>query len=210
MTALAQPISIANQRITFEEVSWDYYQQTLDQIGDGHLRVTYDNGRMELMSPSQRHEQIKTLIGRLIEIYALEADISILPLGSVTCRRKDLKKGLEPDECYYVTNRPRDLQRFNLRKDPPPDLAIEVDITHSSVPREPIYAALGVPEVWRFDGNQVTPLHRDADGEYRAAARSLAFPHLSMALFNEFFNQALVGDQHSAMKAFRDWARTQG
>lgn len=199
----------AERRFILEGVSWAYYEQTLAELGGQRVRVTYDRGKMEFMSPSMRHERVKTIIGRLIEIYALEMDIRILPVGSVTCRRKDLDRGLEPDECYYVLHSPANVDELDLATDPPPDLAIEVDITSWSIDRQPIYGALGVPEIWRFDGQAMSPLHRQSDGSYKIAKRSLVFPRLAIAELNGFLNLALTGDQHDAMKAFQNWVRQQ-
>lgn len=198
-----------DQRLLLEDVSWSFYEHMLEEIGNRALRVTYDRGRMEIVAPYWLHEGVKSLIARLIEVYSLEKDIPILPFGSATFRRRDLQRGLEPDECYYVSSRPRDPHgiHIDLTIDPPPDLAIEVDITHGSIPREPIYAALGVPELWRYDGARVIPLHRQPDGRYQSAAVSLAFPDLPMAEFNRFLTLALTADQHAAVKAFQDWAR---
>ncbi len=206
--------SVPARSFVMEDVSWDYYDHTLRELeaAGRHVRVTFDDGRMELMTVGDMHEWTKKAISRLIEIYALERDIPIFPKGSVTCRRRSLGKGVEPDESYYVNTPmpPISLGELNLNKYPPPDLAIEVDISESSIPREPIYAALGVGEIWRYDGQRVTPLHRSAEGTYIAADRSIAFPDLPMEIFNRFLKLALGEGHVQAIKDFRDWARGQG
>lgn len=204
----------AQQRFLFEGVSWAYYDQTLRELenaGRRAVRVTYDRGRMEIMTTGTRHEHIKTTLGRLIETYATERDIPITGAGSVTCRREDLDRGLEPDECYYVTSVPPPVEQIllDLTVDAPPDLAVEVEVTRSSIPRQPIYGALGVPEVWRFDGRRIAILHRRPDGQYEPAERSLAFPSLPIDRFNEFLAMALTIGQHDGVRAMRDWARQQ-
>lgn len=195
-------------------VSWSYYQRTLEELerSGGRVRVTFDRGTMEMMALSRTHEYVKRVIGRFVEAYALEADVPVTALGSVTCRREDLLRGIEPDECYYVTTAPPAVEDkpLDLDVDASPDLAVEVDITRSSIAKQPIYGAIGVPEVWRFDGERVTPLHRRADGSYANADASLAFPRLSMERFNHFLSRAITGDQHAAVKAFRDWVRAGG
>src|SRR4051794_16559865 len=98
------PILSPERRVTLNGVSWAFYQNMLAEIGDGHVRLTYDTGRLEIMSPSTLHERVKTVLGRLIEAYADEMGILIEGLGSTTFDREDLQKGLEPDECYYVQN----------------------------------------------------------------------------------------------------------
>lgn len=207
MSVATESSSPPRQQLLLRSVGWEYYEKTLHELESQHLRITYDRGRMEIMSPSTRHERVKRLIGSLIECYGLERDIWFLALGSVTCRRQDLECGLEPDECYYVTHHPANQDQLDLTRDPPPDLAVEIDITSSSIPRQPIYGALGVPEVWRFDGQRVNVLLRRADGSYEASDHSLAFPRLDMQSLNRFLAMGVAGDQHTAVKAFRDWLR---
>lgn len=197
----------AERRVVVNGVSWQLYQQMLAEIGDGHTRLTYDQGRLEIMSPTPRHELIKTVLGRLVEAYADEMDMPIEGFGSTTFDREDLQKGLEPDECYYVqrAGEVRGRQEFDFAVDPPPDLAIEIDISPPDVARQPIYAALGVSEIWKYDGSQVRFLHRTTEGRYVAAERSLAFPGLSASELNRFLQIALVEGQTAAVRALREW-----
>jgi Uma2 family endonuclease len=203
--------SIEAGQIVMNDVSWEYYDRTLREIEEKHLRirVTFDNGRMELMTQGGQHEYAKTMIGRLLELYALERDIPITGLGSVTCRREDLQKGVEADECYYVRNTPPpgDMLEFDLTVYAPPDLAIEVEITRGVLPRLPIYAALGVAEVWKYSAKGIVPLLRQPDGAYKSSEPSLAFPELQLPSFARFIEMALSQSQHEAVLAFRDWLR---
>ncbi len=204
----------APRSFVLEDVSWDYYDHTLRELDAGgwHTHVTYDDGRMELRAVGDvMHQTAKATIARLIDTYALEADIPISPKGSITCRRKSLRKGLEPDESYYVHTPTPPLSRgeLNLNKYLPPDLAIDVDISGSLIDREPIYAAMGIREVWRYDGKRLTPLHRTSEGTYIAADHSLAFPDLPMVVFNRYLKMAMGKGHAQAVKAFRDWAREQ-
>lgn len=201
------------QSIVLEDVSWDDYTRILyeTEAAGLHTRITYDDGRMELMTTGDLHELVKSTMGRLLEVYALEMDIAIIPKGSLTCRRKALRKGLEPDECYYVNTQMPPVSRgeLDLNRYPPPDFAIEVDISRSSIPREPIYAALGIREVWRYDGQRVIVLHRGDDGKYARATASIAFPMLPIEIFEHHLNMALGQGHAQAIRAFRDWAREQ-
>src|SRR5215216_7161905 len=149
------------QHVLLQGISWEVYEALLRELGDQNLRLTYDSGELEIMSPIPEHESWKKLFARMIEIISLEMNIPMWPLGSTTFKQKNLKKGLEPDEGYYVANEAavRWKKRLDLRRDPPPDLVVEIDITHRAVDREIIYAALGVPEIWRFDGRRLTCLH---------------------------------------------------
>ncbi|HWE40584.1 MAG TPA: Uma2 family endonuclease [Isosphaeraceae bacterium] len=134
------------QRFVLRGVNWKVYNAILGALGDRPIRLTYDRGNLELMSPSHAHESGGYLLGRMIEILSLELDIPIKGGGSTTFRREDLDRGLEPDECYWIANQPRIAgeREIDLAIEPPPDLAIKVDITSSSLDRQGIYTALGV------------------------------------------------------------------
>lgn len=211
---ISHPSAVAldqGQHFVMEDASWDLYEKLLEDIGDRPIRVTYDNGRMEIMSPLPEHEEVKTLIGRMIEMLTFVRDMPIKSLGSTTFRRKDRGKGLEPDECYYFRDEPkmRGRKRLNMKKDPPPELVVEIDITHRSVPREPIYAALGVPEMWRFDGRRLRCLHLRG-GAYVVRKMSLAFPFLEPALLQQFIDRLEDQDETSIIKAFVAWVHKNG
>ncbi len=196
------------QHILMREMSWALYEKLLRDVGNGHLRITFDQGRMEIMSPLPEHEHPSRAIAAFILMMAVELDIPICSLGSSTLRRKDLEKGLEPDECFYVQNeaRMRGKKRLDLLRDPPPDLIIEVDITHRSVPKLPIYAAIGVPEIWRWDKGGLR-CHLLRGGKYRIVEKSRAFPMLRVSDLEPFVRRFDAEDQTTVMRAFRDWAR---
>lgn len=216
MTTTQLPPVRPEQHFVFEDADWSFYEYMLERVGDSpRVRINYDRGRLEIMTVSNLHEAVKKTIARLLEAYVLEKDIPVTGYGSVTCRSENLARGLEPDECYYVstpappptTGTPGPL---DLTSNPPPDLAIEVDVTRSSIPRQPIYGAFGVPEIWRWDGEQVVVLHRQADGTYVTGDRSACLPDLPMHRFNEFLRMAITQDQHTALRALRDWIRAGG
>jgi Uma2 family endonuclease len=192
------------------DVSWDYYTRTLEELGPSRgFRITFDQGRMEIVRTSNLHERIKTIIARLLEMYAAEADISIVGDGTLTLRREVLNRGLEPDECYYVQTPapPATEGEFDLSANPPPDLAIEVEISRGSISKMPIYGFLKVREVWRYKAGRVVPMHLTSSGEYRIAKASLASPDLDMVQFNKFLKQAVDETVHDAIKALRKWVR---
>jgi Uma2 family endonuclease len=198
------------QSLVLEGVSWTFYTRTLEELGrtGQRVRITYDEGRMELMSPiTDRHDFIKKSIARLMEIYSTQRNIRVNGYGSVTTRHRRLRKGVESDECYYVhTPRPKLRNKpLEIPDVPPPNLAIEVDIASGSVEREPIYAAIGVRELWRFENERVVAMHLTKKGVYKSAESSLAFPKLPMREFNRFLALALRSDQHDAINAFIEW-----
>jgi len=197
-------------------VSWEEYERVLEQFESEscRARITYNQGQMEVTTMGDKHERAKAAIGRLIETYGIERDIPVNCLGSVTLRRQDLLKGLEPDECFYVTTPlppvPDELGApLDLSIHPPPDLAIEVDITKTSIPRQPIYAALGIREVWRYDGQSLVFLKRTRDGRYEPTQYSTLLPRLSSNDLDPFVQMALNQSPHAAAKALRDWVRKQ-
>jgi Uma2 family endonuclease len=163
------------------------------------------------MSPLPEHEAISRIIGSLVVELALATNSPMLMLGSTTFRRRLKKKGLEPDECFYFANegKVRGKKRLNLPKDPPPDLAVEIDITSRSIERLPIYAALGVPEVWRYDGRRLRCLVL-VEGEYRPADYSLTFTFLRPADLKSYIERAGRDGHTATILAFREWVRKNG
>ena len=195
------------RRLTLHHISWATYVHFSDGVGPG-VRITYDRGRMEIVTLSAEHERIKVTLRRVVEAYADTIGVDAEGRGSMTVRRADLARGLEPDECYYVARaavmigRARDAE-LDLTVDPPPDLAIEVDLSPPEVDKPPIYAALGVPEVWRHDGRSMTYSVRTPGGDYELADRSLSFPDLPVAWVNDALAIGLARGQRAATADIR-------
>lgn len=214
MTIASPPPNLllhAERRVVLEGVSWSLYEKMLAELGDRRgVRLTYDRGRLEIMSPSRLHENVKKIAARLLEAYSDAVEVRVEGCGSWTLNREDLEKGLEPDECYYVQSVPLIAGKgeLDLAVDPPPDLAIEVDISPPDVAKQPIYAALGVPEVWRYDGRRMAVMLRTATGTYAESDRSLALPDLPMDEFNRFIEVGLAKGQYDAVRAMRRWLRS--
>lgn len=198
-------------RIVLSNVPWETYE-ALAEVDRGGTRLAYDRGILEIMSPSLEHERVKKLLGRMIETFTLELDIPISSGGSTTLKSQMKEKGVEPDECYYVANEPRIRGRddFDLTVDPPPDLAIEIDITSSSMDQLGLYAALGVPEVWLCDGTGVRIFELQADGTFAPRPQSPAFPLLAVDVVERFLRDRNQVDETTWIRRFRDWARTIG
>jgi Uma2 family endonuclease len=195
------------QKILLHDIGWEQYETLLEALGDHHLRLTYDRGNLEFMTLSPEHERYKHLLRRLLEVLGEALNVPLAGLGSTTYRRADLERGLEPDECYYLSNwsRVRGKKRIDLRTDPPPDLAIEIDVTHSSLERMGIYAALEVPEVWRFDGEHLRVYRLAATGQYDLCDRSPSFPTIPIPELVRFIRQGEVEDEMSMVRALREW-----
>jgi Uma2 family endonuclease len=196
----------------FENVDWEFYEKTLEQLerAGQHARVTYDDGRMEIMTKTGWHEVIKKAVARVLEHYSFVMDIPIKGLGEATCKDKDKRKGVESDECYYIGSKMLlDSKGFlDLKKGPPPDLAIEAEVTRTSIPKKPIYARLGVPELWRVNFEGITVLRLEDKG-YAVREASTYFPKLDLKEFFRFVKIAME-DQHRAVKEFDAWLRGAG
>jgi Uma2 family endonuclease len=198
------------QQFVLEDADWQLYEETLKRVGDRHVFVTYDRGRLELLSPSYEHDRRARLLGLLVNVVAEELSIRIIGGGSTTFRRKDLKQGLEPDQCFYVQNVDRIIgkKKIDLTVDPPPDLAIEVEISRRIVQRLPIYEALGVPEIWRDDGKHVRVFVLEKSGEYKQSDISRSFAKLPMNEVDRLLAQADAVDEMTWMRGVRNWVRT--
>lgn len=213
MTATAQPQPpLESEPIVLEGVSWETYESLLRDVEVSHqnVRVTYDRGRMVVTSPLPKHAKWKSLLGSFVEAIADEKGIPISPFGSTTWKRRDKRRGLEADECFYIQHEPqvRGKLEFDLRHDPPPDLAIEVDLRQHALDRQLVYAALGIPEVWRFEGNVVETVLLQADDSYRVSSTSAAFPFLKPAELKQFLDLFGTLDHNSIVRRVREWART--
>ena len=192
-------------------VSWKAYEAFLDALGDRSLRHSYDRGILELMSPRKDHDWVKKLIGRFIEAMSLELNVPIQSVGSMTLRKQLAKRGFEPDESYYVTNEPlvRDKKTFDPKRDPPPDLIVEVDVTSSCVERMPLFASMGVPEIWRHDGHALGFHRLGKGGAYRKISRSRELQLVTPRDISKFLNRAGRIDETSLVRSFVEWVRKQ-
>jgi Uma2 family endonuclease len=196
-------------RVILPNISWQTYQSLIrDFEQEPAIRLTYDRGMLEIRMPLDPHETYKKVLGRLVEAATEELDIEIRSLGSRTCDRADLARGLEPDQCYYIQNEAlvRGVAQIDLNQFPPPDLALEIDITSSSINRLSIYAALGVPEVWRYDGQTLTILSWQ-NGEYLSQDRSTALPLLNAEDLVRFLALRNTIGETKLVKQFRRWLK---
>ena len=204
-------IATSGQRFVLRPTNWVSYRAIADLLGEIHVRLTYDRGRMEFMTLSNLHERLKKLIGRLIEALTEEMNIPLRSAGSTTLNREDLDRGVEPDQCYYLENEPRMRRRdeIDLTRDPPPDLAIEVEVTRSALNRMGIFAALGIPEIWRFDGATLHVHLRTPEGTYVETERSPHFPFLSLTEIVSFIGRRHEMSETELVRSFRAWVRAQ-
>jgi Uma2 family endonuclease len=195
--------------ILLHNISWETYQSLLRELeSQPNKRLTYDNGQLEIFMSLPPHKRNKKYIARLVEIVTMTLPIEICSLGSCTWTSRDLAKGIEPDECYYIQNEAvmREKMTIDLSIDPPPDLAIEIDITSRSIPRLPIYSALGIPEIWRFDGKKMVLLAL-ANGQYQEIPVSIAIPIITPEILHHWLTQATTMGESSWANALHKWVK---
>jgi len=187
-----------------QQVSWDDYERLLDGIGDRqHFRVSYDCGRLEILSPSNRHEKPIRFFDRLVSEFSRIRKITVEMLGHTTWKKRALAKGLEADCCYFIKNADFSIKNFGFDVElaPPPDVAVEIDITNSSLRKLSIYAALSVPEVWRYDGRNVR-IYELIGEKYSEIDSSRFLPGLTGSILGEFLELAATIGQTKALEKF--------
>jgi Uma2 family endonuclease len=189
-------------------VTWEDYLKLLDATPDFSLRHTYDEGTLEMMSPRKEHDWVGSLAARMIETLAFVMDFPIQSIGSTTLRAAKGGRGLQPDKAYYLAHEPQVhcKETYEPEKDPPPDLVIEIDVTKSSIPRLPVFAKIGVPEIWQSHRGRLQ-FYRLSRGKYVASQRSVAFPFLKPADLMRFINRRAVIGENGVVREFIEWAQ---
>jgi Uma2 family endonuclease len=200
----------AESRVVLSGISWATYESLLAETKNHGTRFTFDRGYLEMMSPSREHERVKRFIGRMIETLTEELGIPISSTSSTTLKLELEERGLEADESYYIANEPkvRNRKEIDLRIDPPPDLAIEVDISSSSLDQLNIYSSFGVPEVWIFDDAVLKVFRLQPDETYARQSRSPAFPFLPLDEVERFLARRNETDETTWIRSFREWIKT--
>lgn len=198
------------QRLLLQAVTWQEFEEILAELGEHRsARVAYDDGILEIMTPLPEHERSKELVSDFLKAMLEELDIEFSTLGSTTFKKEAMYKAIEPDNCFYIQNEAavRGKDRLDLRVDPPPDLALEIDITSRTHPD--IYAALGVLELWRFEQGKLQINVLEA-GQYRETTTSSLFPELPLAeVIPNYVTRCKTEGRNKTMKAFRAWVRGQ-
>ena len=198
------------QRVVLNPITWELYERLIEAHQDCSVpRFTYDRGRLEIMSPSAEHEQIKETISLLINIIAEEMGINAEGFGSTTFRRRDLDRGFEPDACFYMAHlsEVKGKQEIDLETDPPPDIVVEIDITRSSLDKFSIFARLGIPEVWRYDGERLR-LSTRVDTEYVEARQSEVFPGVTEERVSQLLADSRFEERLRWLRRVRAWVRS--
>lgn len=198
-------------RVLFHDVSWSEFELILDEFGQHRAaRLAYSNGTLEIRMPLPEHEVDKELIGDMVKILLEELEVDCECFGSTTFKREDIAQGIEPDQSFYIQNYARMIgkRRIDLTVDPPPDLAIEVDVTSKT--QLDVYKALNVRELWWFEAGRLR-ISVFQDGLYIDSDISPTFPGMPIVeIFSQFMQQSLIEGRSTALRAFRQWAKGWG
>jgi len=196
------------QRILLQDVTWQELETIIEELGEHRAaRIAYDKGILEIMAPLPEHEDNKEIISDLVKALLEELDIEFRCLGSTTFKNEFMAQGIEPDQCFYIKNEAviRGKKRIDLTVDPPPDLALEIDITSRTHP--PIYQTLKVPELWRFE-NDILKINLLQGGNYVESHSSLSFPDFPLiGVIPQYLEQSKTTGRNATLKAFRSWVR---
>jgi Uma2 family endonuclease len=205
---LDQIIVPPGQQLLLTDVSWQMYEQLLEEFGEKRgERINYSEGILEIMVPLPEHEADKVIIGDLIKILLEELDLEFWSLGATTFKSETMQQGLEADDCFYIENEAtvRGKTRIDLNVDPPPDLALEIDITARTQLNN--YQALGVPELWRFNGTSLE-INVLQGGEYIPVNESPNFSGFPLLeAIPQYLERSKTEGRNQAMKAFRNWVK---
>lgn len=208
--ALNQLIVPPGHQLLLKDVSWQMFENILEELGESRAaRVSYSKGVLEIMTPLPEHEDDKVMIGDLVKALLEELDIEFRSLGSTTFKNQEMLQAVEADDCFYIQNEAaiRGKKRIDLSVDPPPDLAIEIDITSRTKFNN--YEALGVPELWRYDVRKLQ-INVLEDGKYIESKISRNFPNLPIGeVIHQYVELSKVQGRNATMKVFKDWVRGQ-
>lgn len=202
---------VEGSRLVLHDITWEMYEQLLEIFAEHpQLRMTYYKGILELMTPLPEHERYSWTLARLVVVLSEELGLEIMGLKSSTWRSKPKAVGKEADECFYIQNesRMRGKLKIDLKVDPPPDLAIEIDTTNSSIDKMAVYAELKVPEVWRLDDGKLI-INILTENSYIESEHSLAFPDFPVKEIVRFMQLDSQKGENARMREFREWVRSQ-
>ena len=200
------------QQVILHGVSWEAYERLLADFVDSHAaHFAYDRGTLEIAVPSLKHETLNRTLATLVEVLADELGLDALNTGSTTLKRADIARGFEPDTSFYMPHamQVRGKDEIDLGLDPPPDLVIEIDITHPSLDKLPLYAALGIPEVWRYDGQAVCLLIL-SEGAYVAGEASTVLPGVTGPILHYFVAESHRLSRPEWLRSVRAWVAQRG
>ncbi|QSV72799.1 MAG: Uma2 family endonuclease [Aphanizomenon flos-aquae KM1D3_PB] len=205
---LQQIIVNPGQQMLLKDISWQQLEKILEEMGEKRAaRISYSDGWLEIMVPLPEYEKDKEIFGELVRILLDKLEIDFEPFGSTTLKNERMRQAVEPDTSFYIQNQAAVIgkNRIDLNIDPPPDLAIEIDITSRT--RFENYEILGVTELWRYQ-QQGLEIFLLQSGKYIKSQSSPNFPNIPIIeLVNEYVQQCLSIGRSQAMRNFRSWIR---
>jgi Uma2 family endonuclease len=204
-----QPI-VGDQCVVMYDVGWNGYTMMLRLRGGRSIpRMVYLDGDLYLMSPAYTHEYFAERLGAFVMEVVVGLGIPCMMAGRTTFRRKKKKGGVEGDKTFYLANaeriRGKQRQNLHLRKDPPPDLAIESVNTHDADAAVEVWRRFGVPEVWVEDGDSLQILALQTTGQYAESTHSVSFPFLAASEIHEWVSRPETELDTDLIKALRKW-----
>lgn len=190
MATIAAPAP-GDRPVVFHDVSWQTYVALLKARGQGRVRLIYYHGVLEIMTLSKLHEILSEVLGGFVKVLAREYGLEVQSVGSMTMDIEDRKVGAEADKSYYIRHEEvvRDREQYDPAVDPPPDLVVEIDLSSSSTHRMLVFAELGIPELWQYDGERLVFKSLGDDGAYHAIEHSITFPGLSSGHLQSFIHR---------------------
>lgn len=190
MATIATPAG-GDRPVVFHDVSWRTYVDLLNARGQGRVRLIYYRGVLEIMTLSKLHEILSEVLDNFVKVLTREYGLEVQSVGSMTMHIKDRKVGAEADKSYYIRHEEvvRDRDQYDPAVDPPPDLVVEIDLSSSSTRRMLVFAELGIPELWQYDGERLVFKSLAEDGAYHAIELSIAFPGLSSGHLQSFIHR---------------------
>ncbi|OUL27811.1 hypothetical protein BV378_08610 [Nostoc sp. RF31YmG] len=201
----------AETRVLLENISWQTFKTMLAEMGSERKnRLAYDNGTIEIMTPLMPHENSNRLIEAFVGVLCEELGLEIKRAGSLTLTRDDLERGGEPDSSYYIQNEflVRGKENIDLASDPPPDLVLEVEYSRPKIDKLQLYAAMGIPEFWRYNGS-VLRIYRLEDGQYLEVQVSHTFMPVTVSEIPRFIQQSKQNGEITTTRTFRNWVKGQ-
>lgn len=203
---LEQIVVPPGQQLIMTDVSWLMYEQLLEEFGEKRgSRINYSEGVLEIMVPLPEHEDDKVIIADLVKVLLEELDIEFRSLGSTTFKSEAMQRGIEADDCFYIENEAaiRGKKRIDLNIDPPPDIALEIDLTSRT--RFDNYEVLDVGELWRFNGRELE-INVLQSGKYIEVKESPHFPGFPLnEVIPQYLERSKSEGRNKVMKAFRGW-----
>jgi Uma2 family endonuclease len=198
--------------VTFGNTTWNDYETLIKEVGEAsHLRISYTQGNLKVMTLSSLHENYSALVQNLLSCLSLQKRIKILHYKSSTMKVTKELKGVEPDGCFYVQSADKlpNKLRIDFSQDSMPDIVLEIDIYHDSKAKFEIYASFGVKEIWRYDGKNFEIYELRKNNEYKQIKQSKPLPILTAKVLNDLLNQSNEKDQYEILLDFEEWLKTQ-